>query len=209
MEADPVAVVRHLRQRVDRERLIEAAAEIANRDGLDGLSMTALATALGVRTPSLYSHVEGIADVKRLLALYGLALIEEQLTRAALGKAAEDAARAMFHAHRAFATGNPGVYAATLPTPPAEDREWNEAKDCVAATILTALEGYGFSRIEKIHAMRGLRSLAHGFASLEMSGALKNPVDRQESYDWLISIFLAGLEKQSQKNRLQRKGRPK
>lgn len=195
----PMVIEKKLRQRVDRERLIEAAAGIANRDGLDGLSMNALADALHVRPPSLYSHVEGIGDVKRLLALHGLALMNEQLTHAALGKAAENATRAMLHAHRAFVARNRGVYAAMLPTPPADDREWTEAKSRVSATMQTALEGYGFSRVEKIHAMRGLRSLAHGFASLEMSGALKNPVDRKDSYDWLVSIFLAGLAEMSRK----------
>jgi Tetracyclin repressor-like, C-terminal domain len=40
----------------------------------------------------------------------------------------------------------------------------------------------------------GLRSLAHGFVSLELSGALKHPVDREESLEWLISVFIDGLE---------------
>ncbi len=55
--------------KVDRERIGEEAASLANRHGFDGLSMSDLAQALKVRTPSLYSHVAGIGEVKRLLSL--------------------------------------------------------------------------------------------------------------------------------------------
>lgn len=202
-----MAVAEKTKARVSQERLVEAAADIANREGLEELSMTALASALGVRTPSLYSHVEGIEDVKRLLALYGLEKFDRWLARSALGKASEDAARAIFRGYLDFVRNNPGVYAAMVPTPPKGDRVWNEAKDRVTLTTLAALQGYGLSGDAEIHALRGLRSLAHGFASLEMSGALKNPVDREESYEWLVSIFLEGLKQKAREARPAKGGR--
>ncbi len=55
--------------KVDRERIGEEAASLANRHGFDGLSMNDLAHALRVRTPSLYSHVAGTHEVKRRLSL--------------------------------------------------------------------------------------------------------------------------------------------
>ena len=55
--------------RVDRERVLVAASELANRHGLDQLSMSELALALGIRTPSLYTHVAGLSELHRLLAL--------------------------------------------------------------------------------------------------------------------------------------------
>lgn len=180
--------------RVDQERLVAVASEIANRNGLDQLSMNDIALALGVRTPSLYSHVEGLDEVKRLIALSGLAAFDQFLTREALGKSTAEAVKAVAHGVRNFARANPGVYAAFLPTPGKGDREWNAAKDRVTDTFLRVLKGYGFDRDAEIHAMRGLRSLVHGFVSLELSGALKNPVDREESFDWLVLVFIEGLE---------------
>jgi AcrR family transcriptional regulator len=38
------------------EQVIEAAADVADRDGLDALSLASVASALGVRPPSLYRH---------------------------------------------------------------------------------------------------------------------------------------------------------
>src|SRR5260370_7706277 len=76
--------------RVDRERVLVAASELANRHGLDQLSMSELALALGIRTPSLYTHVAGLSELHRLLALKGLRELEERMARAPLGKSPDE-----------------------------------------------------------------------------------------------------------------------
>lgn len=195
------------RIRVDKQRLTEVAIELVNRNGLENLSMNELALALGVRTPSLYSHVEGLGAVKRLLALHGLEALDRRIAHEALGKTSADAVRAVFHAFRICALESPGVSAAALPTPPSDDGEWNGAKDRIVETILKAMSGYGLEGDEEIHALRGLRSIALGFVSLETSGAFKNPVDREESYEWLIGSFITSLnEIQKLKRKMKRTG---
>ncbi len=166
--------------------------------------MSDLAHALNVRTPSLYSHVAGIDDVKRLLALHGLAELEQGAARATIGKSGADAVRALLNGYRDFVRKNPGVYAATLPTPPRSDREWSGAVDRLMNTCLAALQEYELRGPEMVHALRGLRSLVHGFVSLESSGALKHPVNRDESFAWLVESFLAALEKMAAQSRAKR-----
>lgn len=180
--------------KVDLARIRQEASALANRFGIDGLSMNGLADALAIRTPSLYSHVSGIGDVKRLLAIQGLEELERTAARVTVGKSGGDAVRALLIAHRAFAGKNPGVYAATIPTPPREDEEWRTAMDRLNETCRAVLQGYGFGGADLIHALRSLRSLAHGFVSLETAGALKNPVSRDESFAWLVDAFLAVLD---------------
>jgi len=53
-----------------RERVLRAALDLADRDGLDALSMRALGAAMGVQAMSLYNHVadkdavlDGIVDL--------------------------------------------------------------------------------------------------------------------------------------------------
>ncbi len=41
--------------------------------------------------------------------------------------------------------------------------------------------------------MRGLRSIVHGFVSLEMTGGFGMPVGLDASFNWLIRTFIAGL----------------
>jgi len=184
--------------RVDLARIRQEASGLANRFGIDGLSMNALAEALSIRAPSLYAHVSGIGEVKRLLAIQGLEELDRTATRVTIGKSGRDAVRALLIGYRAFAGKNPGVYAATIPTPPRDDKEWRAAADRLNETCRAALQGYGFGGQDVVHALRGLRSLAHGFASLEATGALKNPVSRDESFTWLIDAFLAALDTMAQ-----------
>lgn len=47
------------RKPLDREAILDAAVELLDRDGLDGLSMRKLAGVLGVEAMSLYNHVAG------------------------------------------------------------------------------------------------------------------------------------------------------
>ena len=64
-------------------------------------------------------------------------------------------------------------------------------------TIGLTLKGFGLDGDEEIHVVRGLRSLIHGFATLEMSGSFKTPVDRDKSFDRILEIFLPGLRSES------------
>ena len=51
-----------------RERLVEAALRLVNEEGLDGLSMRALAEKLDVKAASLYWHVRDRRELLELLA---------------------------------------------------------------------------------------------------------------------------------------------
>ena len=84
--------------RVDLARIRQEASGLANRFGIDGLSMNALAEALSIRTPSLYAHVSGIGEVKRLLAIQGLEDLDRTATRVTIGKSGRDAVRALLMA---------------------------------------------------------------------------------------------------------------
>ena len=182
-------------------RLLKVATILVNQRGLDDLSMSELAQALNVRTPTLYSHITGIDDLKRLLALHGLAELDRAMVRATIGISGPDAVRAVLNAYREFVEKNPGLYAATVPTPPRSDREWSAAVDRLMDTLLASLRYYDLRGPEKVHALRGLRSLVHGFVSLESSGALKHPVNRNDSFAWLVESFLAALEKMAAQSR--------
>lgn len=180
--------------KVDIDRIRCEATALANRNGIDGLSMNDLAAALGIRAPSLYAHVDGLHAVRRLLALHGLAELERGVARLTAGKSGADAVRALMNGYRNFARKNPGVYAAMLPTPPRTDGAWREGVDRLVQTLVASLHGYRLEGPDRVHVLRGLRSVVHGFVSLESSGALNNPVSRDASFEWLVEAFLRMLE---------------
>jgi len=44
-----------------------------------------------------------------------------------------------------------------------------------------------------LHALRGLRSAVHGFATLEAVGGFGIPLSIDESFAWLVECFVGGL----------------
>ncbi|MFI6813464.1 GntR family transcriptional regulator [Nonomuraea sp. NPDC050328] len=53
---------------IERDRVVRVAMEIADADGLAGLSMRAVAAKLGVATMTLYRHLEAKAELTHLIA---------------------------------------------------------------------------------------------------------------------------------------------
>lgn len=181
---------------LDREIVIQAAAELADRDGLDKLSIATLARALGVKAPSLYNHVDGLPGLQRALALRGIQALTDRLLRAGVGKSGPEALRALAHAYRCFILEHPGLYAATVRSPYGQeppDPELDRAAREPVEVVLAALAAYNFDKTEALHAVRGLRSLVHGFATLELAGGFGIPLSVEESFNDLVERYLQGL----------------
>ena len=68
---------------LDKVSVIAAAAELANENGLDGLSLKDLAKHLDIRSPSLYNHISGLDELKREIMLYGWEQLGDALLKAA------------------------------------------------------------------------------------------------------------------------------
>lgn len=49
--------------------MVEVAASLAGEEGLEAITLVALASRLGVRTPSLYNHFTGLEGLRRELTL--------------------------------------------------------------------------------------------------------------------------------------------
>ena len=179
---------------LDQETVVATAAKLVDEEGIDQLSLGRLAERLGIRTPSLYNHVAGLPGLKHDLALYCLRDVLNHLLRATIGKSRAEAVFAFANAYRAYARETPGRYALTLQAPDPGDRELQAIAQQIIEVALAILAPYKLSEQEAIHAIRGLRSIVHGFISLEGVGGFAMPVDLDASFHWLINLFIAGLD---------------
>jgi AcrR family transcriptional regulator len=179
---------------LDSQAVIEEAAKLINEEGLELLSLARLAERLGVRVPSLYNHVAGLPGLKRDLALYSLREVLMLLTRSLPGKAGREAIFAFADTYRDYARRSPGHYALTLLAPAADDKAWQELGGQIIELARAVLAPYNLDEEEAIHAIRSLRSIVHGFVSLELVGGFGMPVDLNASFRWLIDLFVTGLE---------------
>jgi AcrR family transcriptional regulator len=176
---------------------VEEAAKLISEEGIEQLSLGRLAERLGIRSPSLYNHVAGLTGLKHDLALYCSRELIGRLTRATIGKSGREAIFALANAFRDYAREAPARYALTLQAPDAKDQELQDVARQLVDIARAVLAPYKLGEEEAIHAIRSLRSIVHGFISLEMSGGFGMPVDLDVSFHWLISMFVDGLERQS------------
>jgi AcrR family transcriptional regulator len=180
---------------LDQATVVEAAAKLVDVEGIEQLSLGRLAERLGIRTPSLYNHVAGLPGLKHDLALYCLRELLDRLTRATIGKSRTEAIFALANAYRAYARETPGRYALTLQAPGPGDRALQAIAQQLVDVIKAVLAPYRLSDEDSIHAIRSLRSIVHGFISLEMAGGFAMPVDLDASFHWLINLYIAGLDR--------------
>ena len=186
-----------VRRPLDAERVISAAAEIADAEGLDKLTLTRVADVLGVRQPALYRHVAGYDDLLRSLSLRGREILAQRLADAAVGLSGNDAVAAVGHAWRKMVRDHPGIYAATDRYPCAGDAALEAAVERVLAVLGQVLRGFDLTEEDYVHAARALRSAFHGFSHLESGDGHPLPHDPEDTFDHLVELLCAGVHRLS------------
>ena len=181
------------RPRLDRTQVVAAAAALADERGPGQLSLAALAQELGVRTPSLYNHIESLDALQHEVCLLALGELADRLSAAAVGRSGAESLRALASAYRGYALQHPGRYAATLRRPAPEDGTLAAAAARVLAVVTDALRGYGLEGDDEVDAVRALRAALHGWVSLEQGGGFGLPRDVEDSFVRMLDRFDASL----------------
>jgi len=176
----------------------DAAATLADESGLPQLSMGAVADRLGVKAPSLYKHVDGLADLLHRVAVQATDELGDAVRDATQGRAGSDALAAAAQAMRRYITRHPGRYAATVGARSAgPDDPLAVAAERSLRAFAAVLHGYRLDPDQEIHALRTLRSLLHGFISLEVAGGFQYATDVSASFTWMTEFLDQGLQAQS------------
>ena len=177
--------------------VVASAAGLADEIGYQGVTMGLLADRLGVRPPSLYKHIDGLADVQHRLAALAMTELGDVIRDAVQGRSGRDALAALLTALRAYVTAHPGRYMSTIgaeATGP--DDPLMAASTRVIGSIAAVLRGYGIRDDEMDHAIRAIRCTLHGFAMLEISRGFQWDADPEQSFDWMIRFIDRGLRRQ-------------
>ena len=158
------------RSRLNRDRVVAVAANLADEHGLRAVTLSSVARDVGVRTPSLYSHVRGSDDLRAGLAALALGELADRGHRALAGRSGRDALVALANAHRDYAREHPGRFeaAGALDVPLTPDLAPAAAR--VADLSVAVLRGYPVPEADHVHAVRLVASLLRGFIELETGG---------------------------------------
>ena len=177
---------------IDRAAVVAAAASVIDAAGLDALTLTTVAARLGVRTQSLYSHVDGLEGLRRDLAIHANVALAEALRTSVMGLAGVDAIHAIARAYAAFATAHPGLYLAGLRSP-AGDEELGAAMARATEPLTVVLQSYGLDAEAVIHWHRTFHSAVHGFLVMRQAGLFTLPADVDDSYRLMIDVYTEAL----------------
>lgn len=179
--------------RTSIDAIVAAGRAILDTDGLEGLTMSRVATAVGVRAPSLYKRVEDRGDLVRLIAndvAHELTLVLE--AAATSGDPATDL-RAIAEAFRAWALAHPAAYHLLFDRLPEGERIDPDVNARSAAALLrTAAELAGPAHA--LEAARMVVAWANGFLNMELAGAFRLGGDVDEAFDFGVERLTRAIQ---------------
>ncbi|WP_256760071.1 TetR/AcrR family transcriptional regulator [Cohnella sp. WQ 127256] len=182
-----------MRAGIKPEIVIAAASDIADRMGWEQVTLAYVADKLGIKTPSLYNHVEGLPDLRQKLATHASILLRDQLNDAAIGRSGKQAFIEVGHAYIQFVRQHPGLYEAINRVAEPKPEPFKQAEEGILNLFIRLMQPLGVPQEEAVHAIRGLRSMVHGFASLEAIGGFQMSEDIMESISKSITYYIDGM----------------
>ena len=191
-------MVRKTRARLDKGAVIQAAVELVNADGMQALTLGRLAGELGIQTPSLYNHIDGLPGLQKDMAVLNAKLLADRLSEAAVGKSGSDLFMEVAQAFRNYVKEYAGLYMSTLRssgTQDVQDEDLVREEERAVKIGTTVMASLGLKGKDAIHALRAFRSMVHGFATLEVAGGFGLPLECDESFRRLVTALSAGLQK--------------
>lgn len=105
-----------------------------------------------------------------------------------------EAIQAISMAYVNFSRLHPGIYEATLLAPDMEDDDVQQAGAKIVELSVRVLQSFHLEGDRALHAVRGLRSILHGFSSLEQNGGFKLALDLDESINIIVKAFINGMK---------------
>ena len=182
--------------RVSKSLVIETASKIADKQGLNNLSLKAVAEELNVRTPSLYNHIESLDDLLREVAHKGMRSMNEQMTQAAIGKSGNTALKSISVEYLNFIIEHPGVYETIQWATWHGTNETAEIFENYIKILSTIILSYSFPSESTNEILNLFTGFLRGFTTLQVRYAFSEPQKvRDELCNSVDTIMLGVFQK--------------
>jgi AcrR family transcriptional regulator len=182
------------REKLTRQKVIDAALTLCDEKGFDALTLAEIAKFLGIKPPSLYNHIENLDALKQQIGLQGLNAFYDVIAASAFGKSGSEALFAVADAYIQFVHENNCLYRAMTRVPDTNEPAY-AALNQKLVSMLTQLAAYFVEdETDRLHCVRGLRSLLHGFASIQLEGGFRMTLPQRESLHYALAVYIRGLE---------------
>ncbi len=183
------------RAQISLAQILEAAIEICNVKGYEQLALSSISDKLGIKTPSLYNHIQGLSDLKQKMAYYGLQILYESIVHSVIGCIGDDAIISASKAYITFVNRNPGLYSSISKVPDPNELQFADLSNQLVQILVKLFKVYDLSEEDSIHAVRGLRSMLHGFSFIQMDVGFRMNYSQEDSLNFVLKTYLSGLRR--------------
>lgn len=179
---------------INHKSILEAARQIIEAEGLEGLSLRVLAEDhLGVKAPSLYRYFRNKKALLLAVAeetIKGLfdVLYEAMRVRGSLNERVLAVARA----YRQYAHDNPVTYQLVFIN---TDPELQLSNDMLVPMVSPMQDLFReiCGEEQSLPALRGMLAMVHGWTMLELANQLRRGGDLNTHYEQVIRAYVTGL----------------
>lgn len=177
---------------ISKEIVVAEARRIIESDGVEQLSLAKLASALGVKAPSLYRHVKNKAQLLEEVAFLTFQLLIEAMSKvdASSPDSPADVLLSKCIAFRHFAHSNPRTYILANTAANRGDEEQLVQLVLPFQRTVSTIAGEANS----LPMLRGLLALIHGFVMLELHNQLRRGGDLNQTFDQVVRAYIIGWQ---------------
>ncbi len=178
--------------RTSTDAIVAAGRAILERDGLDGLTMQAVANDVGVRAPSLYKRVRDRAALVGMVVDAVARDLAARLDEAATTGDPHEDLRALIGVFRSFAHANPSAYPLLF-----DPRSGGPSPQALGESTATVLRVSAALAAEDLAlpAARTVVAWATGFLSMELAGAFQLGGDVEEAWEYGAGLLASSLQR--------------
>lgn len=179
---------------ISNQVIVEISAKLANRVGLENLSLKMIAEELNVKSPSLYNYFSSLKDIKKSLMFYGWKQLEEKIIDSAVGVSGYEALKNMCYAFYDYAMKNKGIFDAMLWYNKYDNEETIKVTKRLYELMFKVTATLNIDEKNTRHIIRTIRSFLEGFVLLVNNNSFGNQISVKESFDISLEILINGIK---------------
>lgn len=171
--------------RLDVDAVVAAAAELADEEGWSALTLSRVAERVDRHISSLYSHVDGLDDLRVRVARLSISELADVVWAASIGRSGGDALRSIARAERDWARGHPGRIAALRSMIGVDDAEYRAEGLRLATPLRLVLASFGLDESRT--------GVAHTVFSTTVRGLIDPDAGDDATLDAAVELFVTAL----------------
>lgn len=185
--------------RITKIAVIQAASDIADKKGLNNVSLKAVAEKLNIRTPSLYNHIENLDDLLREVAHNGMRTMNERMIQAAIGKSGDSAIKAVADEYLNYMIEHCGIYETIQWATWHGTEETAEIFSNYTSLLKTLILSCNLEPEKVTEILNLLTGFLHGYTTLQLRYAFDEPDRVKNELNIALDTLLMGVHQKYNK----------